>query len=705
MNKILTFISLHRGRLFFTAGAVILFLIWRVAGLPCPGSLGRIIPVMWLLCGVVFPSAKIPELSIALLIVASILMFFWSAGEAVYYSGLVVAVAGIFPGIFLASQKKGGVVRAIIPFIPILILIVPFTGDEPFNFALAESILKDQDLNINNNLRQLDPFSEVSPFISDTVEGVSYHQPLFAILLIPGLPFGIPGVRLISLVFALAAGLLLSGFLKDAGFKHAAGWGAAALLLMPGVASLGLAYPAWLVVGLTVLAMWLGWKGKLSITGVLILAITVALIKIRFAALGTGFLIVWFYDQKREKRIKAVVMFVTAVILILIVDKYFLGGRLFWIRYGNIYVLRIILYRTLDKFSTILAAPLGILLDTEAGLLFKAPWVLLAFPGLFYLFKFDRKLFRWVFIPSVLYILILILWMPGEWHGAPTPVCRLMIPLLPMFIASAACMMRKGIGAGLLKASVILSSIYLVFPILRFNAADGSDRLLTALSRSTGFIYTRFFPSMIRPEALLFILWGIAAIIVLYILHRGKREGMEMAIAVSIFIGALAAYPVSVFEAEDLDGEFRQGGSLFPESPNPDIRTVWMRDTQRMLKLSNPSDRLYFPVPPGSDPVVVAITGVFVEGDSITGIRVSCGDDFREEIRLVSTLLPAPGWVNELRGSAPELEFNPGNMRDTTLTFTIHSCSDSVIVVSPVGVSVYDEEGFGGVYLDRIELR
>ena len=91
-------------------------------------------------------------------------------------------------------------------------------------------------------------------------------------------------------------------------------------------------------------------------------------------------------------------------LLILVVDRYFLGGMIFWVRYGNIDSLQLVwanvFYRPLETITNLGYS----LFDPEAGLLFRAPWVIAAVPGLINLKSESPVRFTKLVIPSICYL-------------------------------------------------------------------------------------------------------------------------------------------------------------------------------------------------------------------------------------------------------------------------------------------------------------
>ena len=713
--------------LFYAVGAVFLFAWWRVLGIPFPGSLGRLIPLAWLLTGLVLPAGCGPPSGMAVSAgaVSALTMLLWGGGEVLMMVCAVLQLAALAPGMLVAARSRLGLARAVLPMAPLLLLLPLFTGDEPFNEAMSRSLASDLDLVISDDIRQLDPRAGVRPFYGNLEGGISHTMPVFPIALIPGLPLGIPGIRLMSLALAVLAAVLLTRLIAEVDPRGPPVWALAALLLFPGVSILGLAYPGWMVLVPLLIATRLGYERRLGFPLLILLCLLIAGIKLRFLPLCLGLFLMWLIDGNKGRRLRMALLTLALAALVLTVDLFALGGRFIWIRYLNIYTLKVLAYRTIDPawLRWIGSAAAGIFVDFEHGALFKAPWLLLVPLGISKMRTggSTKRLLWWLLAPAALYLLSFVLWAPREWHSAPTPVTRILLPLVPLFVVSVArAVSSTGRGRGLIWLSALLSAVYIAFPDLRFNHADGSDALLTLLGGSTGIDYNAMAPSLIGPVSAGLILW-CSILIVSIASTFGRRfrvAGPVLALVALAGAGSLA--PRGWLEAESLGGEHRYGCELYPLRPEAHIRARWFGSPQRLLRMSERVDRIVLSADDSMVPCTLCVTARSFNrsGSPCWGLRVATPDSVYHSF-FDSPMIELPRWVAAIRGREAQRiraegreytgHLNPGNLRDTTLAFPV--TSPGMVEISAVpsdGWSVRERgqrpDSLSGVYLDRLEL-
>ncbi|MBN1434006.1 hypothetical protein JW921_04550 [Candidatus Fermentibacterales bacterium] len=700
---------------------VALFLWWRLLGIPMPATLGRMLPAAWLLAALLAPRGKGPSpgVLLPLPLLSLCILTLWGSGRLVLLVGSAACLAGLAPVLLHTVRSRAGLLRALVPLAVPIVSLPLFSGDEPYNLAMAESLVRDGDLSIDNNLRQLDSHARVTPFYADLEGGVSHTQPLFPLLLLPGLPLGIPGVRAISLLIALMGAAVIGRMVRESGGGSSGqAWGLAALLLFPGISILGMAYPGWAATLLLAGGVWLGWQRRLSLPLLFVICVLMAALKIRFAPLALGLGLLWLLDRG-SGRLRMLFACVGLLLLVLLVDRFLLGGRFVWARYLNAGTVRVIVYRTLDPrwLAWIALAPLGLILDAEQGLLFRAPWILLAPVGLFLQWRKDRRLALWLLVPAALYVLSIVVWLPREWHGAPTPAGRLLVPLVPLLIVTGARSLESGRGRALIALSVLISSLNLLFPGLRLNHADGSDVLVGMIEESTGLHYTRLLPSVVRPQASCLILWSVACAAALIAVCRKRRDLAALSLAGAALIGVGASARQTSLEAEDATGSQRFGGELFPASPDPFVRTLWFGSPERLLRLSDPLDRLILPqdmLAGGSGSLRVRAVSYSPDPDVRWGLSIDDGDSSRV-VFFRSEPLPPPSWavwVRAGRGDRRDLAgayAGPGNLRDTLISLSFDPGAER-LVISAVsdpgpGSRTGSPDPEEGIYLDRLDVR
>lgn len=686
------------GLAWWAAGAVALFFFWRIIGMPSPGVAGRLIPLAWLLAGLISPGRRPGSAEAACALLCLFSGFFWASSGAMLAVSMGSAVAATFPAMLeSASLGARGSFLALLPVAPLILFTVPFTGDEPTNAALTESVILDGDLDISDNLRQIDRWASVYPASGDPVAGIAHQQPLFPLLLFPGLVGGIPGFRFIPLLICALAAWLISRCASVQGGDARAG--GLALLLMPGMAVAGLAYPDWTAACL-VAAGALAAGGRRPVVTVAVIAVALALLKMRYAPAGAGLFISVLIGRKRTSLLVTAAAVAAGVAVFLLADRLLLGGGIFWVRYGNMEFLGTLFYRTTSCWLDILTFPVNVLLDQEAGLLWRAPWLLMAFAGLPRLIRERSHTALPLLLSGILYLAGLVLWTPQEWHSMPTPCGRFFVPLLPLAACAAS---RAGFSKTLVWASIAASSIYIVMPGLRFNFLDGRDAFFDAFGGSLPRNAPLVFPSMVRPIAIVTAAWAAvwAAAGILAIRGKGRSAlGIASAAipAAILSTGALDGF----YEAEDLGTDYRIGCSLYPEASDPRERLGWYGSSERLLRLAPSGDAVLIPIAAGEGDttrVEIALRALSTEGEPPV-LSASLGG-LSSSILLETRPAGAPVWITRLKGEDWLPAPGPGSVLDTLVTVDIpDGGGPGVLILSSVGENDPDE----GVFLDWIRV-
>lgn len=683
------------GLLFHFAAAAVIFVLWRVLGMPFPGTLGRLIPLSWILTGVVYGRGKVPELSKILLPVHLLLSLFWGTSPAVEIVAAASGLMGIFPGLLAVSRKRAGILRALVPLIPLIIILVPFTGDEPHYATITESFISPGSGKFGNLTHQR----------GDPSASVTHHQLLYPALMIPGYPFSTAGMRGMNLLFALAAVMLLSELFKR---KKLSNWRYLAVLgflLVPGSRVLGLVYPGWLALLTFITGVLLATESRGSLykrlLWIIIISFILVLIKFRFAGICVGLLLALFIRTEGKRKFVIPIVIAGLVILGLSFDL-FTGGRIFWVRYGNTGFLKTLIIQPLFRAPAILLACGASLVDIEAGLLWKAPWILAGLAGLPLLKKRYSDLCIWLGLPALIYFLFLILWTTHDWAGMPTPPGRMLLPLLPVLLASLGCMLREKTVKYLIWISLGISAIYFTYPQLQFNFADGTDTLVSTICGQYSNI-SEWIPSAVRFNAPVFFSWIALTGVFVWMIARRSRFAGPVIITIFLLLGCLAGKERTAWEAEDIPSEYRIYCSIYPEYPDPESRKFWFFDREEMLFMSSPEDAIYLPLPSDcGDTVRMEIAFRSLQSGPIPGIEVSSGS-FNDSIYVSSGILEKPGWVGYFRDI--QLDRVPENLEEINAVFIIPVDDKAGIVrISPLNV-VHEYGEMHGIYLDRIEFK
>lgn len=689
MNRHTELISRYRGTLFHAAGGLLVFALWRVAGMPAPGTLGRLIPLAWIITAIVYGNGRLHAASAWLLGVFVLLTPFWSSSPFMYILVSSGAMAALIPGLMVVSRTRMGILKALIPLVPIILVLVPFTGDEPHYARLTERIFPGGG----------DAFSSFQLQRGDTVEGVSHHQNLYPLLMLPGYPLGAPGLRLMNVLIALAAAVALSWLLRSSGYRRWRELAFLGFLVVPGSSILGLVYPGWLALAIFLMGVHLYLRSGRSVW-IVASAVLLLLVKMRFVGLSAGILLVLLMETRGKRKwvLPAVLLGTAATGLLL--DYAFLDGRLFWVRYGNAPFLKTVVLQPLFRYPELILSALSTLVDVESGLLWKAPWVLAALAGLPVLRRENRRLFRWLGLPAVLYVMFLLFWAGVNWSGMPTPAGRMLLPLMPVLIASLGKVLDRKGTLLLIWISLALSVLQLCHPMLRFNYADGTDALISLAAGPSSAIYG-WLPSAVRVHLPSFAIWTLLSILVVWLIARRSRFS-EQAIAICFGLICLAGgMPRTVWEAEDLPPSMMDFCSLYPAEAEPESRAYWFFSRERMLHLSGERDRVR--IPTGSTPGDTVTVDIYYRAqgpDSAAGLLIECGE-WSDSVFASSQVLEPPPWVTLIRDM--NLDPRPENLSEISCRFLVPAIGDTLTISIVEGDST--NGGSRGIYLDRVTVR
>jgi len=493
----------------------------------------------------------------------------------------------------------------------------------------------------------------------------------------------------------------MSTLFRDSGYKNWKQLTVFGFLLIPGSSILGLVYPGWLA-----LAVFLGgvcaYIRSKNAAWIIAAAIALVLIKFRFIGLSIGLFAALLIESKGRKRLFLSVAFVCLAAGGLLFDLLILNGRIFWVRYGNMGFIKVILLQPLYRTPEVLIAAGSSLIDIESGLLPKAPWVLAGLAGLHLLKTSNRKLFVWLGLPALCYFLILVFWNPNEWSGMPTPSGRMLLPLLPVLLASIGLTMkRKGVRI-LVWVSLGISALLFTHPVLRFNTADGTDSLI---GRVFGHFsnFTELLPSAVRLDIAIFTGFMILAGIII-VLFKVRSRYTEYTIASAFLLLCLTGgLEKKSWEAEDIPSEYRNYCTVYPGEIDLELRKFWFFSREKMLRLSRPEDTVILPVPEYSgDSLEVIVLYRSLSSGPESGIEVSSGE-WCDSVYASSEVLIAPRWVRIMKET--DLTLMPENLQEIRSEFIIplSNCGDS-ISITPLGMEGRHGR-FHGIYLDRILIR
>lgn len=629
--------------------------------MPSPGFLGRLIPAAWLLSALLSARSPMGKWFMPMAAAFTVSALLWTVHGAGWYFAAGVPVAGLVArGLENASSLRYGGVRGVIPVLFLVLFTAEVNSDE-VRFAEITASLTGTDS---------ERYGEVRLRAGDISTSVGHHTPLYPIIISPGLMAGDRWLRAVPVLLTLLAVMALS---RVAGPVPAV----AGALLYPGFSTLGLAMTGWLAAGVFALVLLLGSEGKHQLLRLLAVIFLLAL-KMRYAGFAMGIILAEYACGKpRRGKWMIPVTVILGGILLLAIDRYLLGGQLFWLRYGNIESLKLIWINLFHRPLETLTNAGWSLFDPEAGLFVRAPWTIPALFGLTILRREDPALFKRAVIPSVLYWTVLVVWTGTTWHGLPAPAGRVFLPMVPMLALGLRRVWSRRETRLLIVVSMIISSLVTVYPPARANYADGTDTLFALAGVNQGL-------SMVRsgPAALLLPL--LATVSLLILLKRRTDSSGFLLLVVLVWVMGPGLLP-GLTEAEDLPGKNVQGALLYPRSPDPSERFFWFGSRQRLLEMSEAGHIIVLDGAGAGDTLVI-------EASSAGGVLLAGTDTIAVSTPLMS--LPAEYLAMGRRA---------GTLSDRPENRTMGRYE--VPIGTPEGMLRVVWAGGEPVYLDRIGLR
>ena len=183
------------------------------------------------------------------------------------------------------------------------------------------------------------------------------------------------------------------------------------------------------------------------------------------------------------------------------------------------------------SLSNIPAGALGLLFDRQYGLLPYGPVYLLALYGLLAL---PRQL-GWVRSGPMLTLLISYFAFIASfsfWFGAFSPPSRMLVPVMPIFVAGLAAALHRWRGWRMTIAAIALAladwaiiAQLIAVPRLRYNYWDGKSVLLAYLSQVWETDITQVLPTFVVPEQASYVwaAWAMAGIFGIFVLITTRR--------------------------------------------------------------------------------------------------------------------------------------------------------------------------------------
>jgi hypothetical protein len=398
------------------------------------------------------------------------------------------------------------------------------TGDEPYYLMVAESLARDRDLDLADQMARgtfrnyywRDRLAVQN--MIETATGRLYstaYTTLFPVLLAPA---SLLDSRWGPTLVVILISTLLSGQIFRLTNDLCAGlqasflaWAAASFTL-PLLSFSSQIYPETTaaLAGVILLRMALfreperlrGWKPLLSL---LLLAVALPALKWRYLPISITGVAVYSWRAKKPKKAFWVFTCLGAALgLILLMDYYLLEGTLLLSRFsspGKIFRMR--------KFLRFWPASFGgLMADQEFGLIFHSPVYLLLPIGFLGALRSRSLRSFWLFAPFLTYLILLVGHFGYLWYGGFSLPSRYLVAVLPLMVPFMAYAWEEGRGwlLSLFAAAAFMWSIIVTLPYLlvfnfRYNNADGVNNILQILRDQFGLYIHTSFPSFVNPEA------------------------------------------------------------------------------------------------------------------------------------------------------------------------------------------------------------
>lgn len=449
------------------------------------------------------------------------------------------------------SANRAAVIAAVVYALAIpAMLYTPIDGDEPFYLLVTESIVRDFDLDLANQYRELATSEtgrpDLKPQLGDPVgkrgELYSRHEPFLPLLMVPGYAVaGLPGALATIALFGVLLVRSTVRWMEDEGVADDA---ARAVFPFFAFAPPVLFYATriWPEVPaafffVEVIRGMRNDRAKRWVPALLALV----LLKLRFVLIGAACVLL-----TRKKRL-IVLLAVPLAIAFLVTGSA-----------TNVHTWREII-PSLGHATGFF----GLLVDGMSGVAFQAPFYLI---GLFALTRWKSmpQGFRTGILASLIYLFYLL--PRPEWFGGWAPPLRYVVFLMPVLALGAAAVWERVSRGAVAVIAVWTAGLVihgLAYPWRLFHESTGENALGEWLSRVHQSDVSRIFPSFIRPNVAAWV-GAVAVILAIVALRRYKLDLTVPVVALALAVGFLFAKQPGVrIEFEDAH-VVHDGGELYP---------------------------------------------------------------------------------------------------------------------------------------------
>ena len=406
------------------------------------------------------------------------------------------------------SANRGALIAAIVYALAIpAMLRTPIDGDEPYYLMITESLVHDRDFDLANQYgaSRVTNRNDLGPQMGDPVgahgERYSRHEPFLAFLMIPGyLLAGLHGAIATIALFGVLLVRSTLRWMEDEGidaetsravfpfFALAPPVLFYATRIWPEVPAAFFFVEALRGVRAHRRQRWLP-----AIAGLVLLKLRFVLIAIPLA-----------FALRRRAGIVALLVAVPVVTL------YLTTGVHTWRELLPVEPLAYV------------RGFLGLLVDGQGGMLFRAPFLLL---GVFAITRWKEtpEGFRLGILTSLLYVLYLV--PRAEWHGGWSPPLRYVAFLAPVLTLGAAAVWKhvsRDVVALVAAWTIGLVIHGLRYPWRLFQEANGENAIGEWFSRLYESDFSRLFPSFVRVNEAAWVASGL--LVLLGLLVGAKRQ-------------------------------------------------------------------------------------------------------------------------------------------------------------------------------------